>query len=187
MIILDRDSNYTARPIVLNDYMWLCETLEDFPLGGGFSMVRCQNELSSMRRLIRTEKGMALLTEHNGDPVSITTMVQPSETNNSAVITIQSTHPDHRGQGHGNWTSLVRGYYAFHIKEWSILYYDTENVNMPASGLIRRWENVSQKLPEMKSGKFEPERLYKRNGFSAQNWLEYLDAHNIDVTRFSIA
>lgn len=184
--IIDRDSDYSARPIQLSDYLWLSETLEDFPINGGFSMVQSQNELNSMRRMFKTSRGIGLITEYQGEPMSLTVMSRPNKRDDYASITMQATHPSVRRRGHGRHTALLRGYLAFHLEQLTHLVYDIENGNAGAEGLGTEFHAVSNPTVSYKPGRIMPAALYKRRVFTAQNWLDYVAQHEIDLTRFSM-
>ena len=187
MIITDSASLYSAREIKLSDYGWLCETMEDFPINGGFSMVQCQNEMSSMRRMYRTGRGVGLVVEYDSEPVSITTIAKPTLDDNYAVITTQATHPDFRGQGHGRWTALVRGYYVFEIKELSHLIYQRGTTNLAAGGLTAEWEASSgQAAIDTRPARFERNTMVDEHMFTNQNWIDFLaNRPNADISTFS--
>jgi len=184
--IIDRDSAYSARPIQLADYLWLAETLEDFPINGGLTMVSAQNELNIMRRLYRDSRGVGLVTEFDEQPVGITVMSRPYKADDYATITIQATHPDYRRQGHGRNCALLRGFLAFNLESLTHLVYDVENGNTGAESLGTEFHEVSSPGIEYKPGSHMPDSLYKRRVFSAQNWVDFVEAKSIDLTRFSL-
>ena len=187
MIITDSASLYSAREIKISDYGWLCETMEDFPINGGFSMVQCQNELTSMRRLYNTGRGIGLVVEYDSETVSITTIAKPTLEDNYAIITTQSTHPSFRQQGHGRWTSLVRGYYAFEMKEFSHLIYQIGTTNTAAGGLIAEWRSSTGQGPiDTRPARFELNTTVDEHIFTNQNWIDFLaNRPNADISTFS--
>lgn len=185
MSVTDSESDYTARPVELTDYGWLCETLEDFPLNGGFSMVQTQNELNAMRRLYRVSRGVAVVVLHDLNPISITTMARKNKADDFAVITIQATHPDYRQQGHGSMTSLMRGYIAFELEQLDYLAYDVEQGNLAGEGLVRQWEGVHDRSPDVNAGRIEPNKTYNRSTFTSADWAAFVLANSIDLTRFT--
>lgn len=106
-MLIETNDGYVLRPLKAADYVFMCETLEDFPIAQGFNMTMVQNEMSFTMRLHKrfamvdglpvNDSGLALVLEYNGAPVAYRYMHYFGDV---CEVRTQATHPDHRGQGH---------------------------------------------------------------------------------------
>lgn len=177
---IESTTPYELRLIQLSDYMWLCETLEDWPMFGGLSMHRVQGELSAFRRLHKEGRGLCAVLTYNGEPVAFRCSVRKG---NKAKVTMQATHPDHRGQGHAKILNWFMGYVYFHLYELGSVEWEVHIDNDAGRGMTREYREGATEYPVTRASRLEKERLLKVETMSAQDWLTFLEANpQIDIT-----
>lgn len=187
MILTDSDSLYVLRSIALSDHVWLAETLEDFPINNGFTLVQAQNEITALRRMEQNDTGIGVVVEYDGNPVSFFCIAIDSDDPTIGHINIQATHPDHRQQGHGRQTTLLRGVIAFDWMDLSRLEYSVEQGNVAGEGLVASWNQVSSTdFDTTRPGVKMPDVTYNSSAFTAEDWANYLTANSINSDRFTV-
>lgn len=187
MNLTDSNSTYTARSIKVSDHTWLAETLEDFPINNGLTIVQVQNEITALRNMEKNDTGIGVVVEHNGTAVSMFCIAIDKEDSTLGHINIQATHPDHRRQGHGGITNLLRGAIAFDFMGLSKLEYSVEQGNTAGEGLVRAWNEVSTTaFDTTRPGVKMPEVTYNSSVFTSSDWTNYLSTNSISSSRFTV-
>ena len=179
-------NGYHIRKLKISDYTFMCETLEDFPLGS-LNMNQVQNEMASMLNLQKSfgtlmeEQWLCTILEFKGVPVSFrfTRFLEKHW-----EVRMEAVHPEYRGQGHHSASNFIHGPLFY-----DILGMETGSADIVAEGGINlALTNIRAKINTVEDSRLSREDLgsKKLNRFkiTKAQWIAWKSSHSIykDVT-----